>query len=454
LDDLAPSWLQRRKKLAGQSTEYEAFVERLKREHAIETGIIERLYDLDKGVTETLIKEGFIASFLSHGDSDIPIPKLLGHLKDQLEAVDFVFDIVKEDRPFSTSFIKALHQLVTRHQEHAEGRDQFGNRLKIPLLKGTYKVRENNPISAAGIKILYCPPEQVAVEMDNLARILDQLIQSKQPPLIIATWLHYAFVSIHPFQDGNGRIARLLTSLIFIKYGFFPFTVVREEAKVKYIAALEKADNGQFQALVTYFGTVQRRNIEKALNVKEVSSQSLEEIAAAFNKKSKNSTSTTPLKDLAKKRKVVLNISTTFLNDFSQQLKEKINHNTEFSVKKIRTNTTLIRETLNPVLNNYTQTFEYRRNASLPEEWFQFSITLQDKRTYSIYFVLHHFGFENSALAIGSFLYNPKKSAVLIEFKPHILSVIDNIDLPKKKNIWQYLESNILVVLSHIASEL
>jgi len=200
-----------------------------------------------------LIKEGFVASYLSHGDTNIPIPKLLGHLNDQLEAMDFVFDMVKENRPLSKMFIRSLHQLLTRHQDNAAGRDSLGNRIEIPLLKGTFKIRENNPTTPDGTKVLYCPPDQVESEMDNLVTIFHKLIALEVHPLIISGWFHHAFVSIHPFQDGNGRMARLLTSLILIKFGYFPITVLREEAKIKYIAALEKADKGIVQPLVSYF---------------------------------------------------------------------------------------------------------------------------------------------------------------------------------------------------------
>ena len=61
LDEIAPSWFQRRETLMSSSKEYDVFINRLKRKHAIETGIVERMYDVDKGVTETLINEGFIA---------------------------------------------------------------------------------------------------------------------------------------------------------------------------------------------------------------------------------------------------------------------------------------------------------------------------------------------------------------------------------------------------------
>lgn len=263
LDDIAPSWFARRETLQKNSSEFKKFVVQLKREHAIETGLIEQLYDLDKGVTETLIKEGFVASYLSHGDTNIPIPKLLGHLNDQLEAMDFVFDMVKENRPLSKSFIRALHQLLTRHQDSAFGRNALGNPIQIPLLKGTFKIRPNNPTTKDGIKILYCPPEQVESEIDNLINILNNLMVTKVHPLIISSWLHYAFISIHPFQDGNGRTARLLSSFIFIKNGYFPFTVIREDLVDKYFYSLKEADKKNYQSLVNYMGFTQKVIIER-----------------------------------------------------------------------------------------------------------------------------------------------------------------------------------------------
>jgi len=159
LDDLSASWFSKRKELKDDSTEYVELMNRLKREHAIETGIIERLYSLNIGVTETFIKEGFEKSYLSHGDTNIPEDTLMSYLQDHEEAINWVFDVVKEDRPFSISFIKSLHQLVTRNQQFAEGRDQFGNRTYIPLLKGKFKIKENNPTGKDGTIIKYCPPD-------------------------------------------------------------------------------------------------------------------------------------------------------------------------------------------------------------------------------------------------------------------------------------------------------
>ncbi|MEK6734007.1 MAG: Fic family protein, partial [Pseudomonadota bacterium] len=292
LDEISPSWFRRKDELESTSSEYAEFIEQLKRRHAIETGIIERMYDISKGVTETLIEKGFAEVLISHGDFSDNLTKdqLLNHLKDHLSAVDSVFEFVKNKRELTLGFINELHQIVTAHQDSAEGRDQFGNKFKIPLLKGRYKERENNPSRQNGeIKITYkyCPPEHVNAEMDNLILIYNELLRKNIHPVIIAAWFHHSFSIIHPFQDGNGRLARLLASLIFIKFGLFPLTVLREDAKDIYLKSLEDADIGNPQPLVNYFVDIQRTNIEKALNLKSISTTSFDQLADLLSGKLK-----------------------------------------------------------------------------------------------------------------------------------------------------------------------
>jgi len=80
LDSILPSWNNRRMQLQKSPEEYTAFIDTLKRQHAIETGVIERLYDIERGITETLIKEGFIEDLIQHGDSNISATQLFKHL--------------------------------------------------------------------------------------------------------------------------------------------------------------------------------------------------------------------------------------------------------------------------------------------------------------------------------------------------------------------------------------
>jgi Fic family protein len=180
------------------------------------------MYDLSRGVTETLIKDGFVASHLQHGETNIPQELLMSYLSDNLDAIDFIFQFVRSGRQLSTSYIKELHALITRHQDTIDAVDQFGKRGKVKLLKGEYKKLLNNP-QRDGIIYNYCPPEQTASEMDNLIDIFNNELRDAHI-LIKAAFLHHSFVQIHPFQDGNGRLARLLASFVLIKDGLFPLT--------------------------------------------------------------------------------------------------------------------------------------------------------------------------------------------------------------------------------------
>ena len=86
----------------------------------------------------------------------------------------------------------------------------------------------------------------------------------KVPAQIEAAWLHHAFTQIHPFQDGNGRVARALASLVFIKNGFFPLVVSRDD-RIRYIEALEASEAGASEELIGLFSKIQKRSLTKAI---------------------------------------------------------------------------------------------------------------------------------------------------------------------------------------------
>ena len=150
------------------------------------------------------------------------------------------FAFVKGDRRLSTSYVKELHSLFTRNQEFAEGRDQFGRKTQVPLVRGDCKRQPNNPTRPDGTVHPYCPPEHVAAEMDRLLEL--HLAHDGVAPEVEAAWLHHRFAQIHPFQDGNGRIARALATLVFVKANSLPL-VVRDNDRKRYIDALELADS-------------------------------------------------------------------------------------------------------------------------------------------------------------------------------------------------------------------
>lgn len=261
---LSAVWDEQRGSLTGDEA-LRRFNERLQRQWAIETGIIERIYALDQGVTTVLIEKGIDASLIPHGATDKD-PELVVHIiRDQHEAVEWLFDIVSRKREISTSFIKELHALMTRHQHTATGKDQFGNTVEIPLRRD-WKLLPNNPTRADGSVHEYCPPEQVAPEIERLVKLHLEHESMGVPPEVEAAWLHHRFTQIHPFQDGNGRVARALASLVSIRAGWFPIVVTRDQRE-SYIEALEHADRGDLTALVSTFAALQRKALVDALAI-------------------------------------------------------------------------------------------------------------------------------------------------------------------------------------------
>jgi len=260
---LAAVWEEQRQQLV-DARALEEFTARLRREWAIETGVIERLYDIDRGVTQVLIEQGISASYIPHGATDKPAESVVALIRDQEQAVEWLSDFVASRRGLSTSFIKGLHQLLTSHQPTAKGVDSLGRSVEIPLLRGQWKQFPNSPVRPDGSVHHYCPPEQVASEMDRLVAMHLRHQEEGIPPEVEAAWLHHRFTQIHPFQDGNGRVARSLATLVFLRAGWFPLVVRRSD--LSYIGASEAADMANLKTLVDLFTSIEKRAFVRALS--------------------------------------------------------------------------------------------------------------------------------------------------------------------------------------------
>jgi hypothetical protein len=264
LGSLRSAWLQSRRELdAVRPDAVREFMARLVRSWAIETGILERLYDLDEGATKTLIEHGFRADLVNRSESSMAPEDLVTVLNDHVLAAGMVEDLISEARPFSTQFIRELHALLTRHQETTRAITTAGDAVEVPLLHGEWKRLPNNPQRPDGNSHEYAPPEHVAAEIDRFVEGVHLVLG--EPASVAAAWLHHRFTQIHPFQDGNGRVARALTNFVFIRDGLFPLVVHRTH-RVRYIEALEAADGGDLGPLIDLFAEIEADTILKALS--------------------------------------------------------------------------------------------------------------------------------------------------------------------------------------------
>ncbi|MBS2962680.1 Fic family protein [Actinocrinis puniceicyclus] len=274
VDALKSAWEELQETLS--PGEIEAALKRRLRRHAIETGIIERLYEMSWGVTEALVAEGLTSEVAMAGgevtDSTLAI------ITDQFEGLSYLVDWVRADQDLSVHFVRSLHQLIVRHQEHHEGRDQFGRTVSIALSPGQWKEQGNRITRQDGAAIEFCPPMLVDDQMERLVELYKQTEGAH--PVIRAAWLHHRFIQIHPFADGNGRVARALT-LLSLQRGHYAPIVVDRLQRTTYIESLDAANDGDLRPLVRFFAHLEEKALRAEIQTPALHAQPSGAIAVA-----------------------------------------------------------------------------------------------------------------------------------------------------------------------------
>ncbi len=277
------AWRKTREKVK-HTDAFLRFNDRLRREFAIETNVIEGVFSIDAGTTETLIEKGFAEDILSRGVIDRPANEIIEIFEDHQEAVDLIFDYIRGQRPLAVTTVRELHALVTRHQKTYDAVDPSGRKIELPLTGGAWKTHPNNPTRLDGRVHQYCPPEFVDTEMARVIELHRNHDEQGVAPEVAAAWLHHAFVAIHPFPDGNGRTGRLLASLVMMRAGGFMFSVKRDVERDEYIAMLDQPNKGDLLPLCQFIRAGQNRRLEqaaKSLNRELAAEIDLREITAS-----------------------------------------------------------------------------------------------------------------------------------------------------------------------------
>ena len=145
-------------------------------------------------------------------------------------------------RPLTESFIRILHQTMLREDYTVYRQLPGGVNTSYVVHAGCYKTRPNSVITPTGERFEYASPEETPALMTDLIQWYNQAeADGKLTPVELAAMFHYRYIRIHPFEDGNGRIARLLMNYILLRHGY-PMIVIRSKNKKAYLEALGKAD--------------------------------------------------------------------------------------------------------------------------------------------------------------------------------------------------------------------
>jgi Fic family protein len=171
-------------------------------------------------------------------------------LKDHLEisghdeAVKSIEEIIKKERPLTESFIRELHEIILKQPYQVDAVTPDGKPTKKWVSVGKYKTVPNHVKTKTGEMFYFASPEETPAKMDDLMKWFSEEIKNGEiHTVILATEFHYRFIRIHPFDDGNGRIARLLMNFVLMLKGYPP-AIIKTEEKNDYYNALEQADAG------------------------------------------------------------------------------------------------------------------------------------------------------------------------------------------------------------------
>ena len=172
-------------------------------------------------------------------------------LKDHIEArnnadaFDFIVQLVQHKKPFSQDIIQHIHEIVTKS-----------------LLKDAGKYRTGN-VRITGSSITPPSYTKIISLMDDYINTIKKL---KIHPLKKATFIHYRLVWIHPFFDGNGRVARLVMNLYLMQHGYPPI-ILKQEQRKTYYNMLHQADNGNISPLAEFITKAMNESLQLYLSV-------------------------------------------------------------------------------------------------------------------------------------------------------------------------------------------
>jgi len=179
--------------------------------------------------------------------------------KNHYEALEFLSGLVEKNRKqtLSERLIRGLHQLVVQETE----KEWAGKYRNSDVIIGG---AEHKPPAAS----------DVPYEMEKLIKWWKQN-QRKLPIVELAALIHHRLVYIHPFFDGNGRVARLVMNLLLLQAGY-PLVIVLKNDRKKYYRVLTQADKGNFVPFVRFIAQTIERSLDVYLKTLTPSSKTKE----------------------------------------------------------------------------------------------------------------------------------------------------------------------------------
>lgn len=164
-------------------------------------------------------------------------------------AIEWVRQLAKDQRLFTEGDIRDLNRMVLKEGFWRVAQTADGAQTRKWIEPGQYKTQPNHVLTITGEMFYFASPEETPVEMAEFVMWLRE--EMATPTISLAsllTQLHHRFIRIHPFDDGNGRVVRLLMNYVLLHSGLLPI-VIKSKERLHYLDAIAAADASNFKPL-------------------------------------------------------------------------------------------------------------------------------------------------------------------------------------------------------------
>jgi len=190
------------------------------------------------------------------------------------DAIKWIEELVKQKRPLTENFIRELHQLILKEPYFVDAITAEGQPTRKQIKVGVYKTTPNHVRTKTGEIFRFATPEETPALMTDLINWYREKTQTASNSILLAAEFHYKFIRIHPFDDGNGRTARMLMNFILMQNAYPP-VIIKTEDKESYFAVLRQADAGMIEPFIEYIA--QNLNHSLEIMIKGAKGQKVEE---------------------------------------------------------------------------------------------------------------------------------------------------------------------------------
>jgi len=194
---------------------------------------------------------------------------------EEMKAHDVAFDHVRNlaaaERPIGETDIRDLNRICLKEPFYKMAQTPDGEPTRKRIVPGEYKTQPNHVLTTTGEVFSFAAPEETPALMAELAEWMRQWLgkgteDTRDTLVSFLAELHQRFIRIHPFDDGNGRVARLLMNYILVRLDFLPMVL---DDRDRYIAAIQFADTGDIGRLEELFADCIAAMLEKGIYARD-----------------------------------------------------------------------------------------------------------------------------------------------------------------------------------------